>query len=330
MYPVQGLKRLLAGQATPAFLLRLSASTLTALFVVVSSGAFVRLTGSGLGCENWPRCGDKPYPEQGFHAFVEFGNRLVALAGILLTLATWLAVRRAEGVPRRARLAALAAFLGAALQIPLGGVTVLLELHPLAVMAHFLLALAVVALAVLVLVEIWGLVGGWRETGLPPVLARLARLVGLPLTAALIVTGAVATAAGPHSGSDQATERLGITITDAVSVHVRVAAALGLAALLLGVVLLRRRRQLPGLSRLWGSLALLLLAQAVVGEVQYRSALPWGLVLGHVFLSAGIWTLAVCLLLCLGRGPAALLGSPALGPLAGRPSLADPASQKVP
>ena len=68
-----------------------------ALFFVITSGAFVRLTGSGLGCENWPRCGDKPFPEQGYHAFVEFGNRMVALAGIILTLLTLLASRRTEG-----------------------------------------------------------------------------------------------------------------------------------------------------------------------------------------------------------------------------------------
>ena len=61
--------------------LRLATASGVALFLVITSGAFVRLTGSGLGCENWPSCGDKPYPEQGFHAFVEFGNRMVALVG---------------------------------------------------------------------------------------------------------------------------------------------------------------------------------------------------------------------------------------------------------
>ena len=67
-------------------------------FVVIASGAFVRLTGSGLGCENWPSCGDRPYPEQGFHAFVEFGNRLIALVGIVMTLVTLVASRRAVGL----------------------------------------------------------------------------------------------------------------------------------------------------------------------------------------------------------------------------------------
>src|SRR6476620_9351599 len=105
-----------------------------ALFFVITSGAFVRLTGSGLGCENWPRCGSKPYPEQGYHAFVEFGNRMVALTGIVLTLVTVLASRRVPELSRWARIAALGAFLVAAAQIPMGGITIILHLRPLAVM----------------------------------------------------------------------------------------------------------------------------------------------------------------------------------------------------
>ena len=78
---------------SPAGFLRLAATSCFSLFVVVTSGAFVRLSGSGLGCDNWPRCGDKPYPERGYHAFVEFSNRMVALIGLALTLVTWLASR---------------------------------------------------------------------------------------------------------------------------------------------------------------------------------------------------------------------------------------------
>ena len=85
---------------SPAGFLKLSLASFAALLLVVTSGAFVRLTGSGLGCENWPQCGDKPYPEQGFHAFVEFGNRMVALVGLVLTLATWLGARRVPGLSR--------------------------------------------------------------------------------------------------------------------------------------------------------------------------------------------------------------------------------------
>ena len=236
---------------SPKRFLRLATISLGAMLVVVTSGAFVRLTGSGLGCENWPRCGDTPYPEEGFHAFVEFGNRVVAAIGILFALATWLASRKTAGLPRHARAAALGAFLGGFVQIPLGGVTVLLDLHPLAVMAHFLLALVVVALAVVVAVEAWSHEAG---LGAPVSSAGIRRAVvwlGLPLCAALVVTGAVATASGPHPGASEDVERLGLGIEETVYWHVRVAAVFGICVLVLGVVLRRTPPRRTGrLSRL--------------------------------------------------------------------------------
>jgi len=140
----------LRGPVWPDRFLRLAVAAVVALGLVVASGAFVRLTGSGLGCDNWPRCGSTPFPAQDFHAIVEFGNRVVALGGILMALVAWLAARRVAGLAPWVRRAALAAFLGTVAQIPLGGLTVILELHPLAVMSHFLLALVVVALSVVV------------------------------------------------------------------------------------------------------------------------------------------------------------------------------------
>ncbi|HWQ24853.1 MAG TPA: COX15/CtaA family protein [Gaiellaceae bacterium] len=292
-----------ARTVSPASFLRLALASCTMLFLVVASGAFVRLTGSGLGCENWPRCGDTPFPEQGYHAFVEFGNRLVALAGILLALGTWLAARRVDGLSRGARLAALGAFLAAVAQIPLGGITVLLELHPLAVMAHFLLGLSVLGLAVVVAVEAWGRSGGLAAPVGPAALRRAVSVLGLPACVALVVTGAVATASGPHPGADADVRRLGLEIADTVYVHVRVAAAFGLGVLLVGWLLRRERRRYPGLAALWGALVGVLAVQAVLGEVQYRTALPWGLVLVHVALAAAIWALSLAFVLVLWRPP---------------------------
>ena len=295
---------------TPKRFLRLAAISLGAMLVVVTSGAFVRLTGSGLGCENWPRCGDTPYPEEGFHAFVEFGNRVVAAIGILFALATWLASRRTAGLPRHARAAALGAFLGGLAQIPLGGVTVILDLHPLAVMAHFLLALVVVALAVVVAVEAWSHEAGLGAPVGPAGIRRAVVWLGLPLCAALVVTGAVATASGPHPGASEDVERLGLGIEETVYWHVRVAAVFGICVLVLGVFLVRSRRDAPGVLLVWAGLLAALGAQALVGEVQYRNALPWGLVLAHVVLAAAIWTLFVALSVVLSRPPAALVASP--------------------
>jgi cytochrome c oxidase assembly protein subunit 15 len=286
---------------TPVRFLRLATASCVALFLVITSGAFVRLTGSGLGCENWPRCGDRPYPERDFHAFVEFGNRMVALVGLVLTLATWLAARKTDGLSRTGRLGAMAAFLVVAAQIPMGAITIAVDLHPLAVMAHFLLGLAALGLSLVVALEAWIL----RDGSAVPVRPRWVRHVvtwaGLPACAALVVSGAIATASGPHPGADEGVERLGVAITDTVYVHVRVAAVFGVGVLLVGWFLLRRRAQYPGVVGLWGALVGVLTVQAVLGEVQYRNALPWGLVLVHVALAAAVWSLAVVIVYALWR-----------------------------
>jgi cytochrome c oxidase assembly protein subunit 15 len=118
-----------------------------------------------------------------------------------------------------------------------------------------------------------------------------------------VVTGAVATASGPHPGANEDVKRLGLAITDTVYVHVRVATAFGIGVLVVGWFLVRMRREYPGLLRLWWGLLGVLVAQAIVGEVQYRNALPWGLVLVHVFLAASIWALTLAIAYGLWRPP---------------------------
>lgn len=279
-----------------------------ALFVVITSGAFVRLTGSGLGCENWPQCGDTPFPEQGFHAWVEFGNRLVALGGILLTLAAWIASRWTHGLSGWGRTGALGAFLVAIAQIPMGGITIALDLHPLAVMTHFLLGLASFGLALVAALEGWSLRDG-RGPAVAPSLRYAVTWVGLPACFALVVTGAVATASGPHPGSSEDVKRLGLGIVDTVYVHVRAAAIFGIGMLVLGWLLYRIRDRYPGLLRLWLALLAVLVAQAILGEVQYRNALPWGLVLVHVVLATAIWGFSLALAFVLWRPPRPLTRS---------------------
>ena len=128
----------------------------------------------------------------------------------------------------------------------------------------------------------------------------------LPLCAALVVTGAVATASGPHPGASEDVERLGLGIEETVYWHVRVAAVFGICVLVLGAILLPHPPRCTGRRARLGGLLAALAAQAIVGEVQYRNALPWGLVLVHVILAAAIWTLFVALALVLCRPPAPL------------------------
>jgi cytochrome c oxidase assembly protein subunit 15 len=285
---------------------RIALASCIALFLVITSGAFVRLTGSGLGCENWPSCGDKPYPEQGFHAFVEFGNRIVALVGIVLTLTTWIASRWVDGLSRWGRWCALGAFLVAVAQIPMGGITIALDLHPLAVMTHFLLGLTAFGLALIAALEAWSRRDGLAAPAGPSWMRQLVTWVGLPICMALVVTGAVATASGPHPGSSDDVERLGLGIVDTVYVHVRAAAIFGIGVLVVGWFVGRLRSEYPGLFRIWSGLLVVLVAQAILGEVQYRNALPWGLVLAHVVLAASIWAFTLGLAFALWRPPVAL------------------------
>lgn len=294
-------------EVSPRRFVQIAAAAALMLWVVVAGGAVVRLTASGLGCDNWPRCGDKPFPEKGGHAVIEFGNRMVALAGIVLALIAWLAARRVDGLPRWVRNLALATALGTIAQIPLGGITVLLELHPVAVMSHFVLALLVLAGSVVVALEAWSHRSGLGPPAGPPWL-RTVGAVAVAACAVLVATGAVATASGPHSGG-QDIRRLGLGITDTVYVHVRATAVFGIGLAVIGVFLWRLRRELPGIAR-WASWLLgVLVVQMVIGEVQFRNALPWWLVVIHVVLSATIWTLTVAIAYSLHR-PAAPLVAP--------------------
>jgi heme a synthase len=300
--PVQ-VRRLVS----PRRFVRLAGLTLFTLWVVVTSGAVVRLTASGLGCDNWPRCGDKPYPEQGGHAAIEFGNRMVALVGIILTLVTWLASRRVDGLSPRVRTAALVTALGTIAQIPLGGITVLLDLHPVAVMSHFLLALLVVAGSIVVVIEGSSFDRGLAPPAGPAWLRRVAA-VGVAACAVLVVTGTVATASGPHSGGVDI-RRLGLSVNDTIYVHVRATAIYGIGLLVVGFFLWRLRDQLPGIARGGALLLGVLLLQMAVGEIQYRNALPWWLVAIHVSLAATIWALTVAVAYALYRPPEPLVAA---------------------
>ena len=121
----------------------------------------------------------------------------------------------------------------------------------------------------------------------------------------LVLTGTFSTAAGPHSGGADI-RRLG-NLVDSVYVHVRATAVFGIGLLLVGWQLVRARRAAPGVVRLALVLLGVLLVQMLVGEIQYRNALPWGLVLVHVTLAATIWALTVGVVYTLWRPPLALV-----------------------
>ena len=133
-------------ELAPSTFRLLATASAFALYVIIVSGATVRLTGSGLGCEGWPGCTPGAvFPEKDYHSFVEFGNRVVSLFPILLSLGTAIASHFLRPLPRWVRACAWVAALGTIAQAPLGLITVRLDLDPVAVMSHFLLAIVVLA-----------------------------------------------------------------------------------------------------------------------------------------------------------------------------------------
>ena len=299
------LARVRAREVSSARFLRAATVAAGSLLIVVTTGAVVRLTASGLGCDNWPRCGSTPFPEKGGHAVIEFGNRVIAFGSIVFTLVAWLAARRTRGVQTWVQRLALAVWLGTVAQIPLGGITVIFDLHPVLVMTHFLLALVVLAGAVVLALEAWSIDAG-RGAAVGPRWWRTVAFVGVPACLALVVTGAVASASGPHSGGEDI-RRLGIGIVDAVYIHVRAVAVFGIGFALVAWWLVRHRREHPRLTGLAGFLLAALVAQMILGEVQYRNHLPWGLVLVHVVLAAVVWSTTVALVYSIWRPPAPLV-----------------------
>src|ERR671937_387687 len=281
--PSRARPRVRAFEVTPTRFRTLALAAVGALYVIVSTGATVRLTGSGLGCEHWPGCQPgNPFPEKGYHSYIEFGNRVVAGTTIVVTLLAWLAARRTDGLPRWTPRLALAVFVGTLLQAPLGALAVYVHLHPLAVIPHLLLSMLVLGAALLVALEALSPPGHV----VPEELRRLAlALVGAAF--ALIVSGTFATAAGPHSGGVRVA-RFGRLETMLV-VHAAAVALFGLTLVFTLGCLFAVRQRAPRLLRLGGGLVVLVLLQMGLGELQYRTHLPWWLVLVHVAIASGVW-----------------------------------------
>lgn len=262
------------------------------LWLIIPSGALVRLTGSGLGCPDWPLCDGGVVPETGYHATIEYTNRLFSAAIIVVSILTWLVSRKVRGGrPRLSRLA-LAATAMTVAQVPLGGVTVLTDLHPLMVGSHFTLSLAALWVGVLLVLatqdHLRGRTRRWDRRRGPYALFGLAALT------ATLLTGVLTTAAGPHSGDDDVTRRFG-NLADAAWVHVRAVGVLVAIMLVLAVWLWRERPADPAVMRLAGVFLPLLAVQIVIGEVQYRHAMPWQMVAVHVSVAGLVWAAGIAL-----------------------------------
>ena len=286
---------------TPRAYRTITVLALIALATIVVTGAAVRLTGSGLGCSDWPTCEDgQLFAElDSPHAMAEFTNRLfTGVVSVAVILAVLGSLAR---VPRRRDLTWLSVGLvaGVIAQIVWGGVTVWSELAPQMVMGHYLISSALLADALVLVVRAGsgGRPAGWTVP--PPVVAMGRALVAVG--AAVLVTGTIATNTGPHAGDEDA-RRFGFEIVDVVRLH----SATVWLLLVLAVATLWRayRAGAPDLLRRRGGLLVAaIVVQGAIGYAQYATGVPAGLVGLHVLGSVLVWLATLGVLLGMADRP---------------------------
>ncbi|WP_232021587.1 MULTISPECIES: COX15/CtaA family protein [Pseudonocardia] len=277
----------------PVLMRRLAIANLVAQIGIGVTGSVVRVTGSGLGCSTWPQCEPGSMVPVShaeiapLHMWIEFGNRLLGVLVVLTAGATLLAALATR--PRRRRLTALALAmpLGVVAQAVIGGITVLAGLAWWTVMLHFLASMVLVWFAVLLVTATTEDEGPVTPT--VPAAGRGLVLFSTAVLAVLLVAGTLVTAAGPHGG-DPETPRLAVDIPLLTQIHVD-ALFLYLGALV-GIGFLFRAVGAPAsLHRRYATLIAVVLAQGVLGSVQYALGVPELLVSLHV-LGAGLVTAA--------------------------------------
>jgi heme a synthase len=261
-----------------------------AVSVIVVTGAAVRLTDSGLGCPDWPKCTQYHFvAKASFHPQVEQLNRdftgLVSV-GVAVAVLGSLAL-----LPRRRDLIwwSLGLVGGLVAEIVLGGIVVLSHLWPPFVAAHFLLGMALVWNAV-VLYDRAGHPDSPPALTVDPRVRNLGRAV-VALAGAVFLTGTIVTGSGPHGG-DQHVKRLPFMVEDVARIHSLTAwafLALALATLIVlhrtGPTVLAQRRALE--------LSVLIVAQGALGYTQYFLGVPPVLVLLHVAGAVAVWIVAL-------------------------------------
>jgi cytochrome c oxidase assembly protein subunit 15 len=279
-------------EISPRRYAQVTAVALAALALIVLTGAGVRLTGSGLGCPDWPKCYGGTVPPLDTHAVIEYGNRLLTgFVGFVVIAASVLAFFR---VPYRWHLALFGALLplGVVGQAILGALVVKYHLAPGLVMSHFILSMmlldAAFALAWCSRYEPWerrrssDRLGVWSLRAL------------IPLGQLTILAGTIATASGPHAGAHEGqlvhrfTFEGGETLEWVVQRHAVIAAIYGFAAIAVWFLLRRPGGDRRAVRPLTVVLALLAL-QGAIGGLQWALKLPSEIVWVHVAIATLNW-----------------------------------------
>ncbi|MFJ9589738.1 COX15/CtaA family protein [Streptomyces acidicola] len=303
---------LIAERWTPApgTVQRAALAALVMSVVIVVTGGAVRLTGSGLGCPTWPKCTEDSITAtsaMGMHGAIEFGNRM--LTYVLCAAVGWAIIAARSQKPWRRSLTRLgwAQFWVVMGNAVLGGIVVLVGLNPYTVAAHFLLSTALIAVATVM----WQRT---RESGTAPrplVGKAVQQLVWVMVVATvlLIAVGTVVTGAGPHAGDSSDVERMPLNWENVSRLHAVLAWIVVTLTFALWFVLKAVAAPKDPLDRT-RDLFLVLLAQGVIGYVQYFTDLPEVLVGAHMLGSCLVWIATLRVLLSLRERPEVMADMP--------------------
>ena len=274
---------------------------LTALLVlqagIVVTGGAVRLTGSGLGCPTWPECtkgslGPVKRQVQGaLHSWIEFSNRLLTFALILVALFALIGAFRWSlevGMRKKVRTLAIIQFLGIFAQGILGGITVLTKLNPIPVAGHFILSIGLIAGAL----SLRQLVLQVPSTTLAPITRKLSAAI-ISLTFLVITVGTIVTGSGPHAGDAQA-KRFPFNPKSISWLHADLVIAL--LALTLGLILVVKVSESKAAKEIFAPATTIFFAislgQGAIGYIQYFTKLPEIIVGLHMLGSTLVWIAA--------------------------------------
>lgn len=277
-------------------------ASLVANCVIILTGGLVRLTGSGLGCDTWPRCNGDAWTAHeaiGYHSYIEFGNRTLTFVLTAVVVGTLVAVWKWLERPRGALALAWVLVLGIPLQAVVGGISVLVDLNPWVVGLHMVLSMALVVAATALLVLVRGEAGN-PVSEVDRILVRAAFAILL----AVLYLGTIVTGSGPYAGNADA-PRNGLRPDVTSMIHA------GAVALLVAVtVVLVWRLRGTGSAAAVRWLLLAELAQGAIGYAQYVTDEPRGLVAIHLIGSAIVLAAATHLVLTVVKAPARVSAVP--------------------
>lgn len=287
----------------PRTVQRAALAALVMSVVIIVTGGAVRLTGSGLGCPTWPQCTDDSLTTtsaMGVHGAIEFGNRM--LTDVLCAVVGWAIIAARSQKPWRRSLTRLgwAQFWIVMGNAVLGGIVVLVGLNPYTVAAHFLLAIALVAVAAVM----WQRTREGDAAPRPLVGKAVQQLVWFLVVATvlLLAVGTVVTGAGPHAGDSRDVKRIPIDWETVAKLHAVLAWIVVTLTFALWFVLKAVDAPRGPLLRT-RELFVVLLAQGVVGYVQYFTHLPELVVGIHMLGSCLVWIGVLRVLLSLRERP---------------------------